>query len=78
MLALVGGVILNIMPCVLPVLSLKVMGFVQHANEERSKVVKLGLVFALGVLASFLALALVVISGVVVLRLRPRRAPACG
>jgi thiol:disulfide interchange protein len=61
LLALVGGVILNIMPCVLPVLSLKILGFVQHAKQDRVVLLKLGLVFALGVLASFLALALVVV-----------------
>jgi thiol:disulfide interchange protein DsbD len=46
---------------VLPVLSLKVMSFVRHANEDRGVQLRLGLTFALGVLASFLALALVVI-----------------
>ncbi len=61
LLAVVGGLILNVMPCVLPVLSLKIMGFVQHANEDRGMVFRLGLVFSLGVLASFLALALVVV-----------------
>jgi len=62
LLALVGGVILNVMPCVLPVLSLKVMGFVQHAGEDRSVQFRLGLMFAAGVLVSFLALAIVVIA----------------
>ncbi len=60
-LALVGGLILNVMPCVLPVLSLKVMGFVNHSQEDRGVQLRLGLTFALGVLASFLALGLVVI-----------------
>ena len=62
LLALVGGVILNVMPCVLPVLSLKVMGFVQHAGEDRSVQFRLGAMFAAGVLVSFLALAVVVIA----------------
>lgn len=62
LLALVGGIILNVMPCVLPVLSLKVLGFVQHANEDRRTVLQLSLLFALGVLASFAALAIVVIA----------------
>lgn len=61
LLALAGGVILNVMPCVLPVLSLKVMSFVHHAGEHRSVQFRLGLMFTAGVLASFLALALVVI-----------------
>jgi len=60
-LAFVGGILLNIMPCVLPVLSLKVLGFVQHANSDRATVLRLGLLFAAGVLVSFLALALAVV-----------------
>ncbi len=62
LLALLGGLILNVMPCVLPVLSLKVMSFVTHSDRDRATVLKLSLVFALGVLASFLALALTVIA----------------
>lgn len=62
LLALIGGVILNVMPCVLPVLSLKVMSFVHHAGEDRGVQFRLGLMFTAGVLASFLALAVVVIA----------------
>ncbi len=61
LLALIGGVILNVMPCVLPVLSLKVMSFVHHAGEDRAVQFRLGLMFTGGVLASFLTLAAVVI-----------------
>lgn len=60
--ALLGGMLLNIMPCVLPVLSLKVLGFVNQAREAPRRVLMSGLVFALGVYASFLALALVVVA----------------
>jgi thiol:disulfide interchange protein DsbD len=56
-LAFVGGLILNLMPCVLPVLSLKVFGFVRHAGEEGGKPWRHGLAFTIGVLLSFLALA---------------------
>ncbi len=56
-LAFFGGLILNLMPCVFPVLGIKILGFVQHAGSERRKVVTHGLVFALGVLLSFWALA---------------------
>lgn len=56
-LALFGGVLLNIMPCVLPVLSLKVLGFVQHAGDDKSRTRRLSLIFALGVLCSFWVLA---------------------
>ena len=51
--AFLGGIILNLMPCVLPVLSLKIMGFVQQAGEDSKKKLKHGLLFTLGVLVSF-------------------------
>ena len=59
--AFIGGLILNIMPCVLPVIALKILGFVGEARSEPRHVRKLGLVYALGVLVSFLALAAIVI-----------------
>ncbi|MDQ8181724.1 protein-disulfide reductase DsbD domain-containing protein [Pelagicoccus sp. SDUM812005] len=55
--AFLGGMILNLMPCVFPVLSIKVLGFVQQSGEDKGKVFKHGLVFAAGVLASFWVLA---------------------
>lgn len=60
-LAFLGGLILNIMPCVLPVIALKVLGFVQQSREAPERVRKLGVIYALGVLASFLVLAGLVI-----------------
>jgi thiol:disulfide interchange protein DsbD len=59
LLALLGGLILNLMPCVFPVLGIKILGFVHQAGHERSKVVAHGLVFTLGVLLSFWSLAAV-------------------
>jgi len=59
--AFIGGLILNLMPCVLPVIALKILGFVSEANSEPRRVRKLGLIYALGVLLSFLALAAVVV-----------------
>ena len=59
--AFIGGLILNIMPCVLPVIALKILGFVGESRSDPRHVRKLGLVYALGVLVSFLALAAVVI-----------------
>ncbi len=56
-LAFVGGLILNLMPCVFPVIGIKIMGFVNQAGAARSKVVLHGLTFAAGVLVSFWALA---------------------
>lgn len=55
--AFAGGMILNLMPCVLPVLSLKIMGFVQQAGEKKNEAWKHGAVFTLGVLLSFWVLA---------------------
>ncbi len=59
--AFVGGLILNVMPCVLPVIALKIMGFVGQAKEAPGRVRLLGLVYGAGVLISFLVLALVVV-----------------
>jgi len=59
--AFIGGLILNVMPCVLPVIALKILGFVGEARSDPRHVRKLGLVYALGVLVSFLALASLVI-----------------
>src|ERR1017187_6304237 len=59
--AFIGGLILNIMPCVLPVIALKILGFINHAQHEPRRVRALGLIYALGVLVSFLALAAIVI-----------------
>ncbi len=61
-LAFLGGLILNLMPCVFPVLGLKIMGFVNQAGEDRGTVIGHGLIFTLGVLLSFWALAGVLIA----------------
>ncbi|MGB0581391.1 MAG: protein-disulfide reductase DsbD domain-containing protein [Limisphaerales bacterium] len=61
MFAFIGGLILNIMPCVLPVISLKILGFVNQSNDSPAEVKKLGMIYCLGVLASFLVMALLVI-----------------
>jgi thiol:disulfide interchange protein DsbD len=59
LLALIGGLILNLMPCVFPVLGIKIMGFVNQSGHDKKKVMMHGLVFALGVLLSFWTLATV-------------------
>ncbi|WP_415909622.1 protein-disulfide reductase DsbD family protein [Oleiharenicola sp. Vm1] len=56
-LAFVGGLILNLMPCVFPVLGIKIMGFVNQSGSDKRKVVQHGVVFAAGVLVSFWSLA---------------------
>lgn len=58
LLGVLGGLILNAMPCVLPVLSLKIFGLVKSAGRGRSEVVVGSLTTALGILLSFWALAL--------------------
>ena len=60
--ALIGGLILNLMPCVLPVLSIKVLGFIHQAGDDPAKARLHGMVFTAGVLLSFLALASVLIA----------------
>ena len=57
LLALAGGLILNLMPCVFPVLSLKVLGFLHVAHHEAARVRRHGYAFAAGVLLSFWVLA---------------------
>jgi thiol:disulfide interchange protein/DsbC/DsbD-like thiol-disulfide interchange protein len=57
LLAFLGGLILNLMPCVFPVLGIKILGFVNQAGHHRSRIIAHGLIFALGVLLSFWALA---------------------
>jgi thiol:disulfide interchange protein len=55
--AFIGGLILNIMPCVLPVIALKILGFVQQSQQSPARGRMLGLIFGAGVLGSFLVLA---------------------
>lgn len=61
LLALVGGFILNLMPCVLPVLSLKVLALIRHGGGKATHVRRSFIVTACGIITSFLALALVTI-----------------
>ena len=56
-MAFVGGLILNLMPCVFPALGIKILGFVNQSGNDKSKIVTHGLVFAAGVILSFWALA---------------------
>ena len=56
-----GGLILNLMPCVLPVISLKIFGFIQHAGQSRRRILRSGLSFAAGIFVWFIGLALLLI-----------------
>ncbi len=55
--AFVGGFILNFMPCVLPVIAIKVMSFAKQAGEDRSRILALNVVYSFGVISVFLVLA---------------------
>ena len=60
--AFVGGILLNLMPCVFPVLGIKVMGFVQQAGSDPKKIRNHGLVFTAGLLVSMWCLAGAILS----------------
>ncbi len=57
-LAFFGGMILNLMPCVLPVISLKVYALINEAGESSLRRIQMGWVYALGIMVSFLALSM--------------------
>ena len=60
--AFLGGMILNLMPCVFPVLSIKVLSLIESTHSDRSAIRMHAFVYALGVMSSFLAIALVLIA----------------
>jgi thiol:disulfide interchange protein DsbD len=57
LLAMLGGVLLNLMPCVFPVLSIKILALVAHSGQGRAQMRRHGLSYTLGILVSFAALA---------------------
>lgn len=61
LMGFIGGLILNLMPCVFPVIGLKIMGFVNQAGESKQVIVKHGLVFTSGVLISFWIIAAILL-----------------
>ncbi len=61
-LAFIGGLILNIMPCVLPVLTMKVFHLIQHADDDAASHRMHGFAYGSGVLATFIALALMLVA----------------
>lgn len=56
-LSFVAGSLLNVMPCVLPVIGLKILGFVQQAGEHRLRILTLNLWYSAGLMSVFMALA---------------------
>ena len=61
-LAFLGGLILNIMPCVLPVLTMKIFGLVEHSTASAAENRKQGLAYTGGILFSFLVFAMVIVA----------------
>lgn len=61
-LAFIGGLILNVMPCVLPVISIKLFGLVKYKNESHGAIIKHNIFYTLGILFTFAVLATVVLS----------------
>lgn len=61
--ALLAGLIFNLMPCVLPVLPLKAAGFYEASQHNRARSLLLGAVFSAGIIATFAALALLILVG---------------
>ncbi|HNX00038.1 MAG TPA: thioredoxin family protein [Candidatus Cloacimonadota bacterium] len=61
LMGLIGGLILNVMPCVLPVLSIKAMSIVKQSHEDHRQIMQHSFIYVLGVMVSFLILAIIVI-----------------
>ncbi len=61
-LALLGGLVLNLMPCVLPVLSLKALALVKKSGRERAHTARHGVAYTLGILLSFAVIAALLIA----------------
>jgi thiol:disulfide interchange protein DsbD len=60
-LAFFGGLILNIMPCVLPVISIKLFGLIKYQKESKSRIFKHNLFYTLGILFTFTILAFLIV-----------------
>lgn len=61
LLAFLGGLILNIMPCVLPVISLKLFALLKHRDEGRKTILLHNFIYSLGILSTFSVLAILVV-----------------
>ncbi len=57
-----GGLILNLMPCVLPVISLKIFGFIRQAGDHPERILRHGLAFIAGIFVWFLGLGVVIVA----------------
>lgn len=61
LMAFLGGIILNVMPCVLPVLSIKAMSLVKQSHQDKKEILKGSLMYTAGIIVSFVVMASVVI-----------------
>jgi len=61
LMAFLGGLILNIMPCVLPVLSIKAMSLVKQSQQDKKQILKSSMAYTAGILFSFIILALIIV-----------------
>ncbi|HXH31586.1 MAG TPA: thioredoxin family protein [Bacteriovoracaceae bacterium] len=59
--AFLGGIILNLMPCVLPVISLKLFGLIKHKNYPQKKLISHNLSYTAGVISTFMTLGAVIV-----------------
>lgn len=59
-LAFLGGMILNLMPCVLPVIAIKIMSLMEQAKDQPTRIRVHGMTFSAGILSTFMSLALLV------------------
>ena len=60
-LGFLGGLLLNVMPCVLPVITLKIYGFISQSGQSRRRIFELGMAYCAGVFAWFLGLAALIV-----------------
>ena len=60
--AFLGGLILNLMPCVFPIISMKALSFTKHAHGEEALIRKQGWLYVAGVLATFMALTVILLA----------------
>jgi len=60
--AFIGGLILNLMPCVFPVISMKALSFAKHAHDDHREIKRQGWLYTFGVLATFLVLTLALLA----------------
>jgi thiol:disulfide interchange protein/DsbC/DsbD-like thiol-disulfide interchange protein len=61
LLAFLGGLILNLMPCVLPVISIKLFGLIKYQNLPRKRVFLHNVIYSVGVISTFFVLAAVIV-----------------